>query len=219
MCNGDAIVFENVSASVVEGSTIRSNIGSGIAITGSPAPSQADTVRSVVPTTGGGTEGGGVTITSGGDFSDFVISDNQFENTGYLSFCGITVSVSLISGFRRNTFSGPCGLEVMGNRNTIVSNVVDVTFGSVPAISVSGERNVIGENHVRAGMGIQVGGVSNTLRGNTVENGGTGIEEFGGSWIKGNTVQNNSGDGIRVWGSTRINGNHVLNNGKAGEWR
>ena len=78
-----------------------------------------------------------MTITSGGDFSDFVISDNQFENTGYLSFCGITVSVSH-SVICRNTFEWClAALEVIGNRNTIVSNVLDRISGV--GISVVGE--------------------------------------------------------------------------------
>jgi parallel beta-helix repeat protein len=215
-CNGDAIVFENVSASVVEGSTIRSNIGSGIAITGSPALSQADTVRN----SNFSFNQRGVTVTAG---SDFIITDNFWDGGSTLSGenCGVILVGDVShSTIRRNTFQGECtSIAVGGHRNSVISNVVDLTFGNV-AIAVGGQKNVIGENRVRNGggfEGIQDGGHYNTLRGNTVERGNIGIGAEGRfGVIRGNTVQNTV-DGIAVSGDgNRVNGNTALNNDEAG---
>jgi hypothetical protein len=211
-CSGGAIVFENVSASVVEQSTIWFNGGAGIAIKGSPALSRADTVRNSSFSDNGL---GGVTVTSGGDFSDFIVSDNDFDNSSSSSSCGITMTGSH-SIIRRNTFSGNCGLEVTGNRNTIVSNAMQGL--REVGIRIMGQRNVIIENSIRrSSTGIENLGAYNTFRGNTVEDGYYGIRQEGNAVIVGNTVQNNQKDGIWVNGWTRVNGNRVLNNGKAGE--
>jgi parallel beta-helix repeat protein len=197
----------------VERSTIWFNYPFGIAITGSPALSRGDTVRAV---SFSDNSTAGVTITSGGDFSDFVITDNEFDNSGGTSFsCGIIMSGSH-SVIRRNTYRGVCGFYVTGNRNTIVSNDIGAAWDL--GIGVWGHRNVIGENHIRVGfMGIQAGGDYNTLRGNTVDNGDWGIYAWGRyDMIKGNAVQN-AGTGIWVGGSgIRVNGNRVSNSAEVG---
>ena len=62
---------------------------------------------------------GAVTITSGGDFSDFIISDNLWDgdNTQFGANCGIIMSGVSHSVIRRNTLTGVCaGFEVTGNQ-------------------------------------------------------------------------------------------------------
>jgi len=213
-CKSAAIVFENVSSSVVANAIMRFQ-GRGIVIQGSAALSRADTVRN---SSFSDNLEGGITVGSG---TDFVISDNEFEGSQDFGFSsGVTlggaVSHSLV---RRNTFTGPADrIEVWGNRNTVVSNILQ--GNSQAGITVGGQRNAIIENRVAgtSGPGMRDYGSYNTLRGNTAENGGAGIEEIGRNGvIQGNTVQNNQGDGILVFDAgVRLTHNRVLNNGESG---
>jgi hypothetical protein len=203
VCHGGAIVFENVSASVVEKSTIRFNEDGGIVIQGSPALSRADTIRNNY------IDDNDLLINAG---SDFIVSDNFVAGSGrFPDRGGVILSGAVTrSTIQRNTFTGPFAhIDVAGNRNAVVSNTLDGS--SQFAIQISGQRNATIENRIHGpgDYGVLEFGAYNTFRGNTVENVGIGIEQVGGyAVIKGNTVQNNQGDGIRVLGfGTRITDN------------
>jgi hypothetical protein len=191
------ILFENVSASMIQTATVWWNLQAGMRITGSPELSRADTIANT------SVFDNEIQINSG---TQMVIRNNRIEADAAYNMGGCRIGIYLgdVTGsvVGENTLLGWCqGMQVGGSENKISGNNLS---GGSEGLVVAGRRNVASQNAVRGFtlVGIADYGSSNTFRTNTVENGGFGVDATGAHGVfDGNTVQNNGNQGFNVEGS------------------
>jgi parallel beta-helix repeat protein len=153
---GDGIRLVDTRLTHIEGGLIGGNLGNGISILGGNA------ARNAVINVGiGVTEDGAATAGNGGH--GISIGRDSHQN-----FIGVAEEIAAANG---NTIAGNRGygihIETGADDTTVIGNTISSGGGGIRIVESSG--NLVANNVIHAGaVGVQVTGVNNTVRENTI---------------------------------------------------